>query len=373
MARLFKVAGPEGMVGKTDFDFFTTEHAQAAYDDEQNILRTGETLIKTEKETWPDGRVTWVLTSKMPLRNPAGEAIGTFGISKDVTGIKEAEAKLELIHRQLVDASRQAGMAEVATSVLHNVGNVLNSANVSAAILKQTLERSRIDYVAKVGAILAEHSADLAQYLTNDEKGKNLPDYLLKLGDALRQEKIQFRTELDSLVENIGHIKLIVAMQQSFARPGGMIEEVEPKELMDAALQINVASLQRLGIELAREYTAVPKVLADRNKVLQILVNLVTNARKALECNERRNRALRLGIQPGASCVQISVTDNGIGIASENLTRIFAHGFTTRKDGHGFGLHSSALAAREMGGSLNVRSEGLGKGATFTLELPLKN
>ncbi len=372
MAKLFGVSNSEQMVGKSDFDFFTSEHARSAYEDEQSILRTGETLIKTEKETWPDGHVTWVLTSKMPLRNAAGEVVGTFGISKDVTATKEAEANLETAHRQLVDASRQAGMAEVATSVLHNVGNVLNSVNVSVALLKQALDRSRIDYVAKVATLISEHSADLVEFIQNDPKGKTLPGYLHNLGEALGQEKAQFRAELDSLVENIEHIKVIISMQQSFAKPAGVMEELEPKELMESALQINGPSLQRHGVELIREYAAVPKVPADRNKVLQILINLLTNARKALESNHRRNRTLRLSIRPGENSVQLLIADNGMGIAAENLTRIFAHGFTTRKDGHGFGLHSSALAAKEMGGSLNARSEGLGKGATFTLELPLK-
>jgi PAS domain S-box-containing protein len=372
MAKSFKMASAEEMVGKSDFDFFTDEHARPAYDDEQAILRTGETLIKTEKETWPDGRVTWVLTSKMPLRNSAGETVGTFGISKDVTATKEAEAKLESVHRQLVDASRQAGMAEVATSVLHNVGNVLNSVNVSVALLRQGLERSRIDFVSKVAGLLAEHSPDLAEFLNNDAKGKSLPGYLQDLGEALRQEKTTFQAELESLAVNVEHIKVIVSMQQSLAKPGGLVEELEPKELVEGALQINGASLQRHGVQLAREFDTVPKVQADRTKVVQILVNLVTNARKALEQNKRDQRSLRLGIRAGASSVQISVTDNGVGIAPENLTRIFAHGFTTRKDGHGFGLHSSALAAKEMGGSLSVQSEGPGKGATFTLELPVR-
>jgi signal transduction histidine kinase len=171
---------------------------------------------------------------------------------------------------------------------------------------------------------------------------------------------------------NVEHIKVIVSMQQSLAKPCGLVEELEPREMMEGALKINDDSLQRHGVQLAREYDTVPKVLADRNKVVQILVNLITNARKALEPNERDQRALRVGIRAGASSVQITVADNGVGIPPENLTRIFGHGFTTRMDGHGFGLHSSALAAKEMGGSLSVQSEGPGKGATFTLELPVR-
>ena len=104
--------------------------------------------------------------------------------------------------------------------------------------------------------------------------------------------------------------------------------------------------------------------------MLQILVNLITNARQAMK--ECPKKILTLGIQAtiGATA-RISIQDTGCGIAPENMTRVFAHGFTTKKNGHGFGLHSSALAAREMKGSLTVHSDGPGHGAIFTLELPL--
>ena len=114
-----------------------------------------------------------------------------------------------------------------------------------------------------------------------------------------------------------------------------------------------------------------PAVLADKHKVLQILVNLLRNAKHALEEGGGGDKRLKLrvGIN-GERRVKISVSDNGVGIAPEHLSRIFEHGFTTRKEGHGFGLHSGALAAREMGGSLGAHSAGPGQGATFTLEFP---
>ena len=144
-------------------------------------------------------------------------------------------------------------------------------------------------------------------------------------------------------------------------------------QLVDDSLQINAGALDRHQVKLARESEKVPQVLVDKHKVLQILVNLIRNAKYAVSEAERKDKQVTVRLfQHGEDHVRIQVSDNGVGIAPENLTRIFAHGFTTRKDGHGFGLHSGALAAKEMGGSLSVHSEGPGQGATFTLELPIK-
>ena len=152
--------------GRSDFDFFAADHATRAFDDEQTIIRTGQPMLsKLENETWPDGRVTWVLTSKLPLRNDRGDIIGTFGVSKDVTKEKETELALKHAQNELVNASRLAGMAEVATGVLHNVGNVLNSLNVSASVISAGLKESKADSLAKLSALLRQHAADLGDFM----------------------------------------------------------------------------------------------------------------------------------------------------------------------------------------------------------------
>lgn len=115
-----------------------------------------------------------------------------------------------------------------------------------------------------------------------------------------------------------------------------------------------------------------PPVTIDKHRVLQILINLIRNAKHAMDATGREDKMLVLRTAPSvAGRVQIIVQDNGVGISSENLMKIFHHGFTTKKDGHGFGLHSSINAAREMHGDLRVHSNGLGAGAVFTLELPV--
>jgi PAS domain S-box-containing protein len=371
LASIFRLTSPDEAIGKSDFDFHGQEHAQQAYEDEQEIIRTGQPMIgKTEKEAWPDGHVTWALSSKMPLYDDHGEIMGTFGISKDITAFKEAEAKVEELHRQLLQTSRQAGMAEVATSVLHNVGNVLNSVNVSATLLLDKTRKSNVAYLGKAVALLNEHMADLGAYLANDSKGKQLPGYLTRLSEQLAADQQRSIAELESLRENIEHIKEIVAMQQSYARVSGVVETVKVTDLVEDALRMNTGSLLRHEVALAREYTDVPAVSVEKHKVLQILVNLIRNAKYACDESGRKDKQIRLKISRRDQRICIAVIDNGVGIPPENLTRIFNHGFTTRKDGHGFGLHSGALAATELGGTLTAHSDGPGQGAIFTLELP---
>jgi PAS domain S-box-containing protein len=361
------------IVGRTDFDFFSAAHARPAFEDEQRIIRTGEPIIgKLEKETWNDGHVTWVLSSKMPLRDENRRIIGTFGVSKDVTRSKELELALEQAHKELVATSRTAGMAEVATGVLHNVGNVLNSLNVSADVIASTLKQSKADSLVKLVALLREHRDDLAAFLSQDPKGRRIPEFLRSLATHGLEQRTCLLHEVASLQANVDHIKEIVSMQQAYATMVGVVEPLDAAVLMEDALRMNAGALERHAIQIVRDFQFVPTVLGEKAKVLQILVNLIRNAKYA--CDERGHvgKIITLRVRAaGSDRVQLVVEDNGIGIPPENLTRIFQHGFTTKTDGHGFGLHSSANAAREMKGALTVRSEGRGSGATFTLELPV--
>jgi PAS domain S-box-containing protein len=373
-AKRLGVNSPQELVGKSDFDFFTREHAQTSLEDEREVIRTGQPLIgKVEKEMWADGRVTWVITTRVPWRDKHGKIIGTFGLTKDITKLKESESKLIDLHKQLLETSRQAGMAEVATGVLHNVGNVLNSVNVSATLVIETVRTSKVSAVPKISGLLEEHTADLAAFLTSDPKGQKIPAYLASLGKQLLAEQDQVVEELGHLRKNIEHIKEIVSLQQSFAKVSGVAETVPLTELLDDAIRMNGAVLEPNQVQLVRDYHVPGAVTLERHKVIQILINLIRNAKYACDASGSPDKKIILRTTKTETNVQIAVIDNGIGIAAENLTRIFAHGFTTRKDGHGFGLHSGALAAKELGGRLSVESAGIGQGATFTLELPLNS
>jgi signal transduction histidine kinase len=276
-------------------------------------------------------------------------------------------------HQELLIASRQAGMAEVATSVLHNVGNVLNSVNVSANLVAEKIRKSKIGNIARTAEMIDRHATDLAHFLTQDPKGRQLPQYLGRLSKHLDLEQSAILNELESLRKNVEHIKGIVVMQQNYAKVFGSSEPVKPTELVEDALRMHSGALVRHEVRVVREYDQnVPEITVDKHKLLQILVNLISNAKRACDDSPQPQKLLTVRVLNGEGRLKISISDNGVGIASENLTRIFNHGFTTRKDGHGFGLHSGALAAKEMGGALLAQSEGTGKGAKFTIELPVE-
>jgi signal transduction histidine kinase len=283
-----------------------------------------------------------------------------------------AEKELQVLHAQLLEASRQAGMAEVATGVLHNVGNVLNSVNVSATLVAEKLNVHRLNNLQRTADMLREQNGNLGEFLTSDPKGRLIPGYLSDLSKHLATERQDALVELELLTKNIEHIKEIVSMQQNYARVAGLSESVRPDSLVEDALRMTTGSLQRHHIDVIRDYEECAAVMVERHKVLQILVNLIRNAKHSLDEASPASKLLTIRIKKTDDArVTIVVQDNGTGIPEENLTRIFSHGFTTRKGGHGFGLHSAALAAQQMGGRLGATSEGPGKGATFTLELPL--
>jgi PAS domain S-box-containing protein len=362
------------VLGKTDFDFFSADVAKKLFEDDQLVLQKGQSLInREEKVALPNGEMFWLLTTKVPWRDADGNIIGLVGIGRNITAIKQAEAKLEAAHKQLLETSHQAGMAEVATSVLHNVGNVLNSVNVASSCMAESLKKSKAASLSKVAALLRKHEADLGNFFTNDPKGKQLPGYLSQLAGHLAGEQAAVLGELALLQKNIEHIKEIVAVQQNYAKSsGGIPEQVLVVDLVEDALRMNTGAMERHQVSLLREYSETPQISVEKHKVLQILVNLIRNAKYACDDSGREDKQIILRVANGNGSVKISVIDNGVGIPAENMTRIFNHGFTTRKNGHGFGLHSGALATKEIGGNLTVFSEGPGRGATFTLELPIQ-
>ena len=350
-------------------------------DDRARALAQLHAALKKNAPLWDgeyrfqrgDGSYAMMLDRACILYDAAGQPTRLVGAMADITDRKRAEAELAQAARELLVFSRQAGMAEVATSVLHNVGNVLNSVSVAAEVMAGKVRQLRSGSLQSVALLLREHARDLPAFLTQDPRGRALPDYLLQLVGHLSEPQAGILQELEDLRKNLGHIKEIVAMQQRYARGSTVWETVALPELVEDALPINAAGFGRHDVLVIREFSPVPPVVTDRHQVLQILVNLVNNAKYAL-AKTTGDKRLRVRVTAhGTAGVSIAVRDNGVGIAPENLSRIFQHGFTTKPDGHGFGLHSGALAAKELGGRLTAHSDGVGQGAVFTRELPLQN
>ena len=318
-----------------------------------------------------DGRTVWIRESGAVLCDETGGPVLARGVFFDITAQKSSAEELEDMHRALIESTRRAGMAEVTTGVLHNVGNVLNSVTVCTGVINERLHASTSGNIAEIAALLRSQNGSLAEFFTSDPRGRLVPELLGRLAESLREEQISIRDEAGALVKYVGHLRDIVSIQQSAATYSGCTEPVDPCALVEDAVRMSAASLSRHDIEIVRDFADVPEIPVDRAKVLQILVNLIRNAKQSMEGHWSGSRVLTLSIREGGDgMVRIAVSDTGGGILAENLPRIFSHGFTTKKDGHGFGLHSSAHAAREMGGALHVESDGAGAGATFVLELP---
>ncbi|ORL64998.1 DAHL domain-containing protein [Pseudomonas putida] len=286
--------------------------------------------------------------------------------------VDERTRELKNAQSELLASARQSGMAEIATNVLHNVGNVLNSVNTSCDLISRWLRSSKSQGLGKAMQLVNAHPDDLGRFLTEDEKGKLLPGYLNQLVDAIAQEHQEMLEELGRMTKSIDHIKEVVATQQSYAGAKSMAEPLYIQELIDDALRMNAGALTRHQVTVIKTYSDAPQIMGDKHRLLLILINLISNAKYAMSGMGNATRTMTLGVRiVDDAFLEISVKDEGEGIAPENMARIFAHGFTTRKEGHGFGLHSCALAAIEMNGHLTAHSDGPGQGALFTLQLPL--
>lgn len=349
--------------------------------EDRSAVETGITLALRERKALrtqyrirrPDSTIGHVESLAAVAMDSADGQPHLVGIDLDIGERIAAQERERILQQRVTQASRQAGMAEVATSVLHNVGNVLNSVNVSADIVVGNLKASRLAGFQRAISLMQEHPDDLGSFIDQDPRGRHLPHYLAELSKQMGCDQEKMIREIESLKKNIAHIKEIVAMQQRYAKVGvgGVTETLDVAQLVDESLRINLSALEGRAIKVVREFGRVPPITVDKHKVLQILVNLIRNAKDACDAAGDVMKRVTVRVAQCARGVEVAVSDTGVGIAPENMIRIFNHGFTTKTSGHGFGLHSGALAARELGGELRALSAGPGSGATFVLELPV--
>jgi signal transduction histidine kinase len=270
---------------------------------------------------------------------------------------------------RLVDASRQAGRADVAVEVLHSVGNALTSVNVSAALASEVVAKSKANNLPKVVDMLMQHRDDFSAFVRDDPRGQKLPEYLAQLAEVVVRDNRAVAAELQSLTQHVDHIKLIVASQQDRVRPNDVMESFEVSGLLDDALRI--AHYEQQAIEVTRRCDELPLASLDRQKLLQIVIVLLANARDAVMTKQHGDRKITVHARRGgAGELEIAIEDNGCGIDPQNLDKMFNLGFTTKPSGRGMSLHYSACAARELKGNLTAHSAGVGTGAAFLLAVP---
>ncbi|TKJ37474.1 MAG: hypothetical protein CEE38_08225 [Planctomycetes bacterium B3_Pla] len=343
----------------------------SSWQKQTNALKSKNDIIKQGRYKRKNGTKFYVETSLKLVTEEKQDYI--IAIARDITERKAADAKLKTAQEKLLETAREVGMAEVATGVLHNVGNVLNSVSVTAGSVQKRVRSSKISYLSDVVNLLEEHADELGTFMTVEERGKKLPAFLANLSKELVEEQERCLESLEALTKHVQHVGDIIQLQQSHSKAKGLIEPTSIAELVEDALQINAETTARNNIQIKRDIANLPTILLDRHKVLQILTNLISNAIYALSGSSQDDKILAIHVKEQKSGqLRIDVCDNGVGISKENLTRIFEHGFTTKKKGHGFGLHSIALSTNELNGSITPHSDGPGKGAVFTVELPFE-
>lgn len=341
----------------------------AQLDEAVNKIKNGQLDVSIENKS--NDEIGRLMTSFKDMAIQLDMSIGR--LKNEINNRKEKEKELKEMQTDLAEASFQAGKAEMATDVLHNVGNVLNSINVSVSLINSKTRESKLSNLEKVALMVQEHINDLCSFFTEDAKGKLIPGYLSEVTKIMVKEQQEILDKLKHLIDDLGHVKSIISMQQNYGKSSSTEIVSTVDEIIEDAIRINSSGLEKRRIRIVRDFQDIGQVTIDKQKAIQIFVNLIGNAKDALESNDESDRVITVrSYKPDDEHIRVEVIDNGSGISKENLENLFKHGFTTKETGHGFGLHSGVIAAKEMSGSLTAYSDGAGCGAKFVLEIPFK-
>ncbi len=311
---------------------------------------------------------TWMSVTQM--KDSSGVPIGIVGIARDISQQKEAEEQLEQVNKQLVETAHRAGMADIATNTLHNVGNILNSVTTSSQFILNIMDKTELKSLEKAANMLTDNMERIEDFIISDGKGRKLMRYIIKTKENLFKEFDTIKDHILRLAEKIEVISEVIASQQSYAVSRSMTEKHVLADIIDDAVTMQSGTIDRFRITIETDHQPVPEIPIQKTKLIHIIINLIKNAKEAMLDTEPDKRKLKITSQKDSTGTYVKITDTGEGVSKENLRKIFNHGFTTKKTGHGFGLHSSANYMTEMGGEIWAESEGMGKGTTFVLKFP---
>jgi signal transduction histidine kinase len=273
---------------------------------------------------------------------------------------------------KLINTSRLAGKAEVATEVLHNVGNTLNSISVSSEQIRELIEKSSGLTLPGIVDLINQHTDNVEEFFGHDPRGKQLPLYFTKLSEQLTREQKDLLNESNRQIKHIRLVSEIIRTQQDAAKKSGLLEQIDLSRIIEECLQVFAQQIKENQISIERNYLPLPAMKGERHKILQVLNNLISNAIDAFDALKQERKTVLLRLYPfEEKSVVLEINDNGKGMSSEVLEQIFVFGFSTKKNGHGFGLHSAANLANEMNGTLSVESSREGYGSIFRLQLPI--
>lgn len=276
---------------------------------------------------------------------------------KAAQGLKQAQQKL-------LESAHQSGKAEIATDILHNVGNALNSLNISSIVLRERLENSRLDFMEKV-VELCRTDPTLVLGSEDDPRGTVLIKALEKLLHNLKRTHHQALSETENLQKHLLIISGFIRDQENYTATESMSEPVDVRALVDQVL--GALNLHKGDTFIHCPIDPDYQLLLPRPKILQVLRVILRNAHEAMKGQVDREITVTMNV---SDVCTVEIRDNGEGISPENLNRIFQPGFSTKVGGSGFGIHYCANVMKSLDGSIEITSDGPGKGCCVSLHLP---
>ena len=298
------------------------------------------------------------------FREHAVSAIAKAKVLRDLVGTQKA----------LIESAHMAGMSEIATEVLHHIGNSLNSVRTSAYLIRESTGQQRsLMLFERVVSLLKEHRQDLTAFFRKDPRAGRVPEALERIFSEINRHWLNLDGESVKLVEHVQTIVKVLQEQQKYTGVQGMLlEPADLNALIRETLTMKAYLLKEQKVQLIDNQGEVPWVLVEIPKFRRLQLYLMQNAWEAiaLKAPEEGGR-IALTTLLEDDLVVLRITDNGIGIASEQLEKVFEQGFTTKKNGRGFGLHYSANSMSEMLGTIKIQSGGIGTGATVSLYFKL--
>jgi signal transduction histidine kinase len=274
----------------------------------------------------------------------------------------------------LGESEMSAASTKGEESVFHKMRNVLNSVHVSAGLIHHQLREFHVDDVGRVADMLEAHDDNVGWYLSQDSKGKKIPHFLGELSQELQHTRLDVLTELTTLNYYLEQLEYLLTVGQSPERAGGFKETVHFSTVLDEAITLHQGELDRMGIAVVRNYDSVDEGILEVSRLSSIVVNLVRNAINAMRESTEHVHHLILHVLPcpdREGFVRLQVGNTGRGISSDCLTRVFSPQQSGSQSHVLPNLHMSALAAKDLGGSLRVWSDGPNQGAIFTLDVPV--
>jgi PAS domain S-box-containing protein len=368
----FGVKSMEDVVGKTDFDFYGAEHARPAFEDEQEIIRTGKPMpAKIEQETMRGtGQVTWALTSKLPLRNRKGEIIGTFGISKDVTEQKKADQERQILEVQLRQAQKLESIGQLAAGIAHEINTPTQYIGDNTRFLKNSFE--------DLGRVLAGYEQLLAAAGDN----RLTPELVAAAQKALVESDLKFLLEqippaINETLDGVARVSKIVRAMKEFSHPGGTDKlAADINQAIESTVTVahnEWKYVADMKLDLDPELPAVTCFLGDFN---QAILNLIVNAAHAIgdvvKDRPGTKGEITVSTRRAGDGIEVRVQDTGTGIPDAVRPHMFEPFFTTKQVGKGTGQGLSIVygaIVKRHGGSVTFESE-VGQGTTFIIHLP---